>query len=77
MANVQVLFARFGLKTTSSLNTHKNYRCKASTLKHTEMIALFMLSEQLIFIEVGRPNYWGTGGKIGLKLEKCPKDPNI
>ena len=43
LANVQVLFAHFGLKTTSFLNTHKNYRCTASTLKLNEMIALVML----------------------------------
>ena len=43
-ANVQVLFANFGLKTISFLNGHKNFRCKAITLKHSELIALFMLN---------------------------------
>ena len=43
LANVQVLFAHLGQKTTSFLNTHKNYRCKASTLKFSEMIALCKL----------------------------------
>ena len=32
-------FAHFGLKTTNVLNAHKNYKCKVSTLKRSEMIA--------------------------------------
>ena len=64
---IYLIFAHFGLKTTSFLNTHKTYRCKVSTLKvgdspiHTQF-------EQLILIEVREPNLFGrTGGKIGLK----------
>ena len=46
----KVLFAHFGLKTTSFLNTHKNYRYKASALKLTD--------EKLIFNQVRGPNFW-------------------
>ena len=33
-----LIFAHFSLKTTSTLNAHKNYRCKISTLKLSEMM---------------------------------------
>ena len=55
-----LIFAHFGLKTTSLLNTHKNYRCKVSTLKLGEITSLFMLNlKKLIFIEVGELTFWG------------------
>ena len=63
------IFARFGLKTTSSLNTHKNYRCKASTLNfHAQL-------EKLIFTEVGGPNFWGDRWKNRAKIGKMPRSP--
>ena len=42
-----LIFAHFGLRTTSFLNTYKNYRCKVSTLKLGGMIALFMLNASI------------------------------
>ena len=62
-----LIFAHFGLKTTTFLNAHKNYRCKVRTLNLYGMIALFILNLKNIFIGMGEPNFWGTGGKIGLK----------
>ena len=58
-------------KTTSFLNIHKNYSCKVSTCKLSEMIALFMLNliNQCSVRREG-PIFEGTGGKIGLKLER-------
>ena len=68
-----LIFAHFGLKTTSFLNAHKNYRCKVSTLKLGEMIALFMLNLKSNF-NCGRRAHFlgGTGRKIGLKMENVP-----
>ena len=40
-----LIFAHFGLKTASILNTHKNYRCKVSTLSLGGMIALLTFPE--------------------------------
>ena len=39
-----LIFAHFGLKIASFVNTHKNYRCNVSTFKVSGMIALFMLN---------------------------------
>ena len=71
-ANKQVLsadFLSFGLKATSFLNTRENYKCKVSIVKWYPIHAQ---CEKLIFIEVGGPNFGGTGGKIGLKMENAP-----
>ena len=48
-----LIFAHFGLKTTSFLNAHKNYRSEFSTLKLIGMIALFMLNLKANFHEDG------------------------
>ena len=39
-----LIFAHFGLKTTNFLNTHKNHRCKVTTLQLGGIMALFMLN---------------------------------
>ena len=54
-----LIFAHFDLKTTSFLNTHKNYRCKVSTLKRGEIIALFMFNRQTNFHRGGRAQFFG------------------
>ena len=70
------IFSHCGLKTISFLNTHKSYRYKASTLKLSEMIALFILYlEKVIFIEVEGPNFWGDRWKNRAKIEKGPQSP--
>ena len=51
-----LIFAHFGLKTTTFLNGHKNYRCKDSTLKLNGMIALFIFNLKIYLIELkGKP----------------------
>ena len=41
---VLLKFAQFRLKTATYLNAHKNYKCKDSTLKLSETIALLILN---------------------------------
>ena len=70
----QVLFAHFSSfwsENNHVFNTHKNYRCKVSTLKLGGTIALFMLNlKELIFIEVFVAHFFGgTGRKIVIKIK--------
>ena len=53
--------------------THKNYRCKVSTLKLNGMIALFILNLKNEFsLRWKGPIFGATSGKIGLKMENAP-----
>ena len=71
-----LIFAHFGLKTTCFLNTHKNYRCKVSTLKIGRMIALFMLDLKNKFsLRWENPLFWGDRWKNRAKNRKMFQIP--
>ena len=70
--HILLIFAHFGLKTTTFLNAHKNYRCKVRTLNLNGMIALFILNLKKYFYWDGRAQFLGDRWKNRAKMENAP-----
>ena len=70
---ILLIFAHFGLKTTTFSNAHKNYRYNDTTLNLSGLITLFILNLKNYFLGVGKPNFSGEQVENRAKIGKCSK----